>query len=191
MSQNLENSQSKTQSDSQDDLTITEQSWSAAEDVGGLSAGDRARCEALLDEADPARASVADYLERGRLYVAKIKSAASASAGSDGEIIGLYVNLPTRPLTIELVNVSVWPEFQGRGIGKRLVAHAIESARASGAKAIEIGTGSTGVAQLALYQKAGFRIVGIDRDYFTRFYPEPIYENGMRLRDMVRLTMDL
>ncbi len=171
------------------ELAITEQDWNANASAGGLSPVDRERCEALLYEADPARASVADYLARGRLYIARLS--ADREGVADSNIIGLYVNLPARPLTVELVNVSIWPEFQGRGIGKQLVAHAIASARESGAKAIEIGTGSTGVAQLALYQQAGFRVVGLDRDYFTRFYPEPVHENGMRLRDMVRLAMDL
>ncbi|MNJ03534.1 putative N-acetyltransferase YvbK [compost metagenome] len=60
-----------------------------------------------------------------------------------------------------------------------------------GYQTIEVGTGSTGVAQLALYQKCGFRMTGIDRDFFTRHYAEPIYENGMQLKDMVRLSQDL
>lgn len=43
----------------------------------------------------------------------------------------------------------------------------------------------------ALYQKCGFRIVGIDRDFFTDHYPEPIYENGIWCRDMIRLSIHL
>jgi hypothetical protein len=56
---------------------------------------------------------------------------------------------------------------------------------------VEVGTGSTGVEQLYLYQKCGFRMTHIDRDFFVRHYSEPIVENGLVLRDMVRLSLDI
>jgi len=34
-------------------------------------------------------------------------------------------------------------------------------------------------------------IVGIDIDYFSKNYPEEIYENGIQCRDMIRLSKDL
>ncbi|MFH0070802.1 GNAT family N-acetyltransferase [Peribacillus sp. NPDC056705] len=135
----------------------------------------------LLLLADPSTALVKDYVSRGQCYVAEL----------DAQIIGVYVLLPTRPGTVELVNVAVAEQLHGRGYGKQLVTHAISQARAFGYATIEIGTGSTGVAQLALYQKCGFRMVSIDRDFFIRHYEEEIYENGMQLRDMVRLSLDL
>lgn len=145
-----------------------------------LAAGERHPMELLL-LADPSRRLVEDYIERGQCFVAEI-----------GErIIGVYVLLPTRPDTVELVNVAVAEDEQGKGIGKQLVQHAVATAKELGYATIEIGTGSTGVAQLALYQKCGFRMIGIDRDFFVRHYEEEIYENGMRLRDMVRLSQDL
>ncbi|UUZ78957.1 GNAT family N-acetyltransferase [Paenibacillus sp. P26] len=135
----------------------------------------------LLLLADPSRPLVEDYLLRGQCFVAE----------KDSKMIGVYVLLPTRPETVELVNVAVQESEQGKGIGKQLVAHAVHTAREMGYKTIEVGTGSTGVAQLALYQKCGFRMTGIDRDFFIRHYDEPIYENGMQLMDMVRLSQDL
>lgn len=33
-------------------------------------------------------------------------------------------------------------------------------------KTIEIGTGNSSIGQLALYQKCGFRIIGVDMDFF-------------------------
>jgi GNAT superfamily N-acetyltransferase len=135
----------------------------------------------LLLLADPSPRLVEDYVKRGHCYVAEDES----------NMIGVYVLLPTRPDTIELVNVAVSENLHGRGYGKLLVNHAIGQARILGYATIEIGTGSTGVAQLALYQKCGFRMTSIDRDFFVRHYDEEIYENGMRLRDMVRLSQDL
>ncbi|MFS0839039.1 GNAT family N-acetyltransferase [Paenibacillus sp. 1P03SA] len=136
----------------------------------------------LLLLADPSEELVHEYMQRGRCFTA---------ADVDGTVIGVYVLLPTRPGTVELVNVAVREDYHGRGYGKRLVLHAIGQARESGFKTIEIGTGSTGVAQLALYQKCGFRITGIDKDFFVRHYAEEIYENGMQVIDMVRMSRDL
>lgn len=136
---------------------------------------------ALLLLADPSEKLVNEYLSRGQCMVAE----------EGGLIIGVYVLLPTRPETIEIVNIAVAESEQGRGIGKKLVIHAIETSRQLGYKTIEIGTGNSGVGQLALYQKCGFRITGIDRDFFIRHYDEPIYENGIQVVDMVRLSQDL
>lgn len=137
----------------------------------------------LLLLADPSRPIVEEYLGRGRCFIADREGLPVP--------VGVYVLLPTRPGTVELVNVAVAESEQGKGIGKRLVLHAVATAKTLGFRTIEVGTGSTGVVQLALYQKCGFRMTGIERDFFIRHYPEAIYENGMPLRDMVRLSQHL
>jgi ribosomal protein S18 acetylase RimI-like enzyme len=134
----------------------------------------------LLLLADPSQQLVGEYVKRGQCFIAE-----------EDFIIGVYVLLPTRPDTVELVNIAVDEKFHGKGIGKQLVHHAIENAKSQGYKTIEIGTGNSGVGQLALYQKCGFRITGIDRDFFVRHYTEEIYENGIQCRDMIRLSQDL
>lgn len=135
----------------------------------------------LLLLADPNRQLVEEYIKRGQCFVAE----------SDESIVAVYVLLPTRPETVEIVNIAVSEHYQGKGIGKQLVNHAIEHAKLLGFKTIEIGTGNSGVGQLALYQKCGFRIIGIDRDFFIRHYSQEIFENGIQCRDMVRLSQDL
>jgi ribosomal protein S18 acetylase RimI-like enzyme len=135
----------------------------------------------LLLLADPSVKLVEEYLKRGECFVAESRQ----------QIVGVYVLLPTRPETVELVNVAVVEEEHGRGIGKQLVKHAIQVAKEKSYKTIEIGTGNSGIGQLALYQKCGFRIIGVDLDFFTRHYPEKIYENGIQCRDMIRLSQDL
>lgn len=136
---------------------------------------------ALLLAADPSQEVVASYLHRGRCYVGE----------RSGRVVSVSVLIDTRPLTVELVNLAVAEEERGRGIGKRMVLHAVEVARSLGYRCIELGTGNSSLDQLALYQKCGFRIVGVDQDHFTRHYPEPIFENGIRCRDMIRLRLDL
>ena len=145
-----------------------------------LNKGEKLPMELLL-LADPSRESVEEYINRGECFIAE----------SNKRIIGVYVLLPTRPETVELVNIAVIEEEHGRGIGKRLVLHAIKVAKTKGYKTIEIGTGNSSIGQLALYQKCGFRIVGVDIDLFVRHYPEEIFENGIQCMDMVRLSQDL
>ncbi|MDR7313902.1 GNAT family N-acetyltransferase [Brevibacillus nitrificans] len=135
----------------------------------------------LLLLADPSQKLVEEYLKRGICYIAQEADA----------IYGVYMLLPTRPDTIELVNIAVAEARQGQGLGKRLVLHAIEQAKLLGYRTLEIGTGNSSVGQLALYQKCGFRITGVDRDFFLRHYDEPIFENGIQVIDMVRLSQDL
>ncbi|MBD2865586.1 GNAT family N-acetyltransferase [Paenibacillus oceani] len=149
-------------------------------DIRMLGEGEQPPMELLLN-ADPSKQLVERYLQRGTSYVAV----------DSGEIVGVYVLLPTRPATVELVNVSVREEHQGKGIGKQLVRHAVWQAREEGYQTIEVGTGNSSVDQLALYQKCGFRMVGIDRDFFLRHYEEPLFENGIQVTDMVRLSQDL
>lgn len=135
----------------------------------------------LLLLADPSREHVDDYLNRGMCCIATVCD----------EVIGAFVLIHTRPSTMEIVNIAVREDFQGKGIGKMLIRTAIERAKENRAKTVEIGTGNSSIHQLALYQKCGFRMTSIDRDFFVRHYDEEIYENGIRCRDMVRLSLEL
>ncbi|MDQ0218783.1 GNAT family N-acetyltransferase [Peribacillus cavernae] len=135
----------------------------------------------LLLMADPSRLFIEDYVKRGECFVAE----------SNKQIIGAYILLPTRPGTVELVNIAVDENHQGKGIGKQLVMDAIHTAKSRGYKTMEVGTGNSSIDQLALYQKCCFRIVGVDTDFFKRHYNEEIFENGIQCRDMIRLSQDL
>jgi ribosomal protein S18 acetylase RimI-like enzyme len=135
----------------------------------------------LLLLADPSTEMIGEYLPTGQCYVAR----------NLGEDVGVIVLLKTRPKTIEIMNIAVKEAYQGQGIGKQLLAFAIQQARKMQMRTIEIGTGNPGMQQLLLYQKCGFRIVGVDFDFFRRHYPERIYENGIECRDMIRLQIDL
>lgn len=135
----------------------------------------------LLLDADPDRDIVDEYCERGTVV----------TGVEDGRCIGVYVLIRTRPMTMELVNIAIAPDFQGKGYGKQLIADAIARARDEGMLMLEVGTGNSSISQIAYYQKAGFRIVGVDLDFFAAHYPEPIYENGLQCRDMIRMQMQL
>lgn len=145
-----------------------------------LDIDEKAPMELLL-LADPSEDIVEEYLSRGECFIAE----------REQQIVGVYVLLPTRPGTVELVNVAVAKDQQGKGLGKQLVMDALHTARTKGYKTIEIGTGNSSIGQLALYQKCGFRIVGVDFDFFIKHYPEEIFENNIQCRDMIRLAQDL
>ncbi|WP_404322249.1 GNAT family N-acetyltransferase [Cytobacillus firmus] len=135
----------------------------------------------LLLLADPSIEFIKDYVNRGETYFAEI----------NGEVVGVYILLVTRPGTCEIINIAVSEKYQGEGIGRKLLEHAIELVFQGGYKTLEIGTGNSSIGQLAFYQKCGFRITGVDRDFFVRHYKEDIIENGIHCRDMIRLSMDL
>ncbi|MDI2585909.1 GNAT family N-acetyltransferase [Psychrobacillus sp. NEAU-3TGS] len=135
----------------------------------------------LLLLADPSEKLVKQYVGRGECYIAQINE----------ETVGVYVLLPTRPDTVELVNIAVAEHYHGQGIGKTLVRDAIQKAKQYGYKIIEVGTGNSSIGQLALYQKCGFRITGVDRDFFKIHYDEEIVENGIVCVDMIRLAQQL
>jgi len=135
----------------------------------------------ILLLADPSKEIVDDYIARGKVF----------TAIAEENIVGVYVLIYTRPETIEIVNIAVKEDWQGKGIGKTLLKDAIIKSKSLGAKVLDIGTGNSSIYQLTLYQKIGFRIVGVDKDFFVKHYEEDIYENDIRCIDMVRLSMDL
>jgi len=135
----------------------------------------------ILLLADPSKEIVDDYIARGKVF----------TAIAEENVVGVYVLIHTRPETIEIVNIAVKEDCQSKGIGKILLKDAIIKSKSLGAKVLDIGTGNSSIYQLALYQKIGFRIVGVDKDFFVKHYEEDIYENDIRCIDMVRLSMDL
>lgn len=137
----------------------------------------------LLLDADPAKELVKEYLNNGECWAAK-------RDGSE-EVLGVYVlNFPEEK-TAELINLAVKSSHQGRGIGKECVAHAVQRCRELGISRLEVGTGNSGIGQIAFYQKCGFRMTGVIQDFFLGRYEEEVVENGISCKDMVRFAMDL
>ncbi|GGA45253.1 GNAT family N-acetyltransferase [Paenibacillus physcomitrellae] len=135
----------------------------------------------LLLSADSSQLLVDRYLSKGDCYLAWLGE----------ELAGEFVLLRTGPDTCEIMNLAVKESFQGQGIAKEMMAFACEKAREQGCSSLEIGTGNSSLNQLALYQKCGFRIEGVERDFFIKHYEEAIYENGIQCRDLLRLRLEL
>ena len=135
----------------------------------------------LLLLADPSVLMLEKYLFISSVYVATIEV----------EIVGVFVLCPIDKTLIEIKNIAVAETHQGKGIGKKLLAYAIAKAREQGFQEIQIGTANSSIGQLALYQKMGFEMDSIRKGFFIDNYPEPIYENGILVRDMVVLKQYL
>lgn len=133
----------------------------------------------LLLTADPDKSAVLSYLPCSKILVCTNK----------GNFVSIAVLVKTEELC-ELKNIVVLTKFRGKGIAKSMISEAKRIAKISGAKAIEVGTGNSSLSQLALYQKCGFRMHSIESGFFSS-YPEPIFENGIRCIDMVRLRAEL
>jgi len=135
----------------------------------------------LLLLADPDKTQINTYLKTG---ICRIGTLAT-------EIVGVCVLTQTNPQLMEVANLAVSPNYQGKGYGKVLLQDAIKIAHSNGASVIKICTGNSSLNQLALYQKCGFRMQHIDHDYFVQNYSEPIFENGIQCIDRICLEKKL
>jgi ribosomal protein S18 acetylase RimI-like enzyme len=145
---------------------------------------ERERFLPLLLLADESLEEVRSYMHSGELY---------ALVGHDGDAVGIVLTVPAEHGAVELKAVAVDTAQQNRGIGRRLLAAVIEDLRRRGVRRAIVGTANAGIGQLAYYQKAGFRLLRIERDFFSpaRGYPAVMEDNGIRLRDMVWMDLEL
>ena len=106
-------------------------------------------------------------------------------------LLPVRIILPPGKDTRLLMSISVRESYWNQGIGRKLIQGAVKKARETGMKKVEIGTGNPGVVQMLLYQECGFRIAGVEFDYFRKDRAEKIIKNGIECRDMVRMGMHL
>lgn len=135
----------------------------------------------LLLSADPSPVMVASYVNRAFKFAAQI----------DHKLVGVLLLLPTHPRTLEIVNLAISQRQQNQGIGTQLLQFAENWAHQKHYRTLEIATGSTSFGPLYLYQKQGFRITSIERNFFSRHYPQTIWENKLILKDLIRLQKTL
>jgi aminoglycoside 6'-N-acetyltransferase I len=132
---------------------------------------------ALLELADPSRSQIDSYLKTGTCHIATLGT----------QIVGVVVLDKVDASTAEIKNIAVQRSEQGKGFGKRLLGYAGQLSRKEGYKRLIIGTGNSSIRQLALYQKEGFEMRCIERDYFLKNYDQPIVENGIQCKHRVVL----
>lgn len=155
----------------------------------------------LLLEADPSEEKIRGYLPFCRCY-ALIKETRMVGVAavipqqnglSESLLISDELNSEVSGKTggiYELMNIAVDPNEQGSGYGSELLKYVIEDIRQEGGETLTVGTGTFGY-QLTFYQRAGFRVIGVETDFFLQHYPEPLWEYGLQHKDMLRLAINL
>lgn len=133
----------------------------------------------LLLLADETVEGINRYIHESDVYVIE----------NEERIIAGYVLQPFDSSVVEIKNIAVDREYQGKGIGHSLLSDAIQRAREMGYGEIIIGTGDIATRQISLYESVGFTRYAVKKDYYVHIYSEPIFEQGVQLRDMVMLKI--
>ncbi|MCD7937592.1 MAG: GNAT family N-acetyltransferase [Tannerellaceae bacterium] len=136
----------------------------------------------LLLLADPSEEMVNGYIYSSDCLVAMV----------DGIVRGVVVVQKQTEESAEVMNLAVEEAFQRRGIARQLLQYVSDSwAPANGITILRVCTGTSAPGPLMLYQQEGFDLKELDRDYFVRHYPEPIFENGVQCRHRLILEKEL
>ncbi|SCI81035.1 Uncharacterized N-acetyltransferase YvbK [uncultured Flavonifractor sp.] len=133
---------------------------------------------ALLLLADEQENMVDRYLERGTMYVLE-----------DGGVKAECVVTDEGGGILELKNIAVKPDCQGKGYGKALVDFLVQTYMGQYA-VLQVGTGDS-PSTIPFYESCGFRRHHLVRNFFTDHYDHPIYECGVQLVDMVYLQREI
>nr|WP_317128113.1 GNAT family N-acetyltransferase [Parabacteroides goldsteinii] len=136
----------------------------------------------LLLLADPNREYVDDYLKTSDCFIAI----------EGNKVFGVVVVQKQTATMAEVLNLAVDESFQRKGIARRLLRFiSDEWAEKNQVELLKVCTGTSAPGPLMLYQQEGFDLKELDRDYFVRNYPEPIWENGLQCRHQLILEKEL
>lgn len=132
----------------------------------------------LLLLADEQENMVERYLEKGTMYVLE-----------DDEVKAECVVTDEGKGILEIKNIAVVPEYQGKGYGKMLLDFLVR--KYTGLYSVlQVGTGDSPLT-IPFYEKCGFVRSHIVPRFFTDNYDHPIYEGGIQLVDMIYLQKHL
>ncbi|MGZ4788221.1 MAG: GNAT family N-acetyltransferase [Terriglobales bacterium] len=81
----------------------------------------------------------------------------------DGEIVGCVAMVKMSDTTMELAKMAVDEAYRGQGIGRSLIAAAVDWARGRGLHRLYLETNHTLTPAITLYRSMGFRDVPEDR----------------------------
>ncbi len=132
----------------------------------------------LLLLADEQENMVERYLEKGTMYVLE-----------DNDVRAECVVTDEGNGILEIKNIAVVPEYQGKGYGKMLLDFLVRKYTGS-YSILQVGTGDSPLT-IPFYEKCGFVRSHIVPRFFTDNYDHPIYEGGIQLVDMVYLQKHL
>ena len=141
--------------------------------------GDRRELVDLFLLADEQEEMVLRYLDCGRVFVLE----------DSGEIRAECLVTDEGSGVLEIKNIAVKPQYQGKSYGKALLEFLIRMF-SKGFSVIQVGTGDSPLT-IPFYEKCGFVRHHVVKDYFIENYDHPIIEAGGQLKDMVYLRREL
>ncbi|MBR0641534.1 GNAT family N-acetyltransferase [Plastoroseomonas hellenica] len=108
-------------------------------------------------------------------YAAAVKAHRIDLLRLDGRLVALIEMIP-KPDHLLIENVAVSPDCQGKGLGRRLLAHAERVAASLGHSEVRLYTNKSFAENLRFYQALGY---GIDREEafmggFTVYMSKPV-----------------
>ena len=148
-----------------------------------LHAGSRNALASLFSEADDSESEIASYRDLGEVLV----------ADRDGEIVGhVQIVEGAGAGQFELKSLAVCKRLRSQGIGSALVEAALAHCRERHARTVSLATAAASIEALKFYQRLGFRIRRVIRDFYTpaRGY-RPLQLDGIPLLDEVILDIEL
>jgi ribosomal protein S18 acetylase RimI-like enzyme len=135
-----------------------------ADDAAALAALDRATWSTAATPAPPPRADRAFF--DGRTDPRDVLVAVVDGAVAGYASIGPAVPVPSNEHVLMIDGLAVDPAHQGRGLGRRLVAAAVEEARARGARRLRLRVLGHNPAARRVYEACGFVVEGVLREEF-------------------------
>ena len=119
------------------------------------------------------------YLDRGDLF----------ALYDGGTLRGACVVTQEGNDTCEIKNISIYEQYQRMGYGRALIEYVVERYRGH-CRTLLVGTGESPLT-LPFYERCGFTFSHRVANFFTDNYDHPIWEDGVRLRDMIYLKREL
>lgn len=101
----------------------------------------------------------------------------------DEELVGA-ASVKWKEQESEILYIAVIEKFRGCGYGKSIIEGLKNEMRRRGLQSLVVGTSNSSLENIAFYQKCGFRMVQVRRDFFNYIQP-PVVENGILMRDML------
>lgn len=95
-----------------------------------------------------------------------------------------------QPDESEIIYLAVAEAYRGRGYGKACIGQIREEAQRRQSRSLVVGTANSSLENIVFYQKCGFRMDSVRRDYFS-YLATPLYEQGILMRDMLVFRMEL
>lgn len=141
--------------------------------------GDKKQYLSLLLLADEQEDMIDHYLERGTMFVLEDCGIPRGECVVTDEGEGV----------LEIKNLAVAPEYQGKGYGRALLEYVADHYKDE-FSVLQVGTGDSPLT-VPFYENYGFRKHHVLKNFIIDNYDHPIFEGGKQLIDMVVLRQEL